>query len=220
MDCYICEFLLQTMYKPEGMQAERSDREQVIIKKAQERFGLFGVEKTSMRELAEDLNMSKASLYYYFPDKESLYKAVIEKEQDEYLTRIMDKIASIKEADQLLREYAISRISYFRTLLNLSRLRMKVYSDLRPVLKETLQKFREKEKGIIIQVLDRGIAEGIFFCDDKESAALLFLDLMRGLRMTILNERKSLVLDQEEFEKILEKTSAAADLFIRSLKYH
>ena len=46
-----------------------------IIESAQKRFGIFGLMKTTMREIAEDLNMSKGLLYYYFPDKEHLYKA-------------------------------------------------------------------------------------------------------------------------------------------------
>ena len=61
-----------------------NNKTDLIIEAAQKRFGLYGVEKTSMREIANDLKLSKASLYYYFPDKESLYKAVVEKEQKEF----------------------------------------------------------------------------------------------------------------------------------------
>src|SRR5665648_72271 len=109
--------------------SDKSIKLQQITETAQKLFGLYGVEKTSMREIADDLNLSKASLYYYFPDKESLYKAVIEKEQDEFIIKIHEKIRSIKEPGLLLREYAVTRLSYFRTLLNLSRLRWETYSD-------------------------------------------------------------------------------------------
>ena len=75
---------------------------QLIIEASQRRFGLYGIEKTSMREIADDLKLSKASLYYYFPDKESLYKAVVEKEQDEFIAKISERILSIQEPEQLL----------------------------------------------------------------------------------------------------------------------
>jgi len=208
------EWIIKTML------SERVLREKLILSAAQKRFGLFGVEKTSMREIADDLNLSKASLYYYFPDKESLYKAVLEQEQSEFVRRILERITSINEADLLLHEYANARLSYFRTLLNLSRLRLQVYSDLRPVLKNTIQVFREKEKEIIIRIIEKGIEDGLFFYDDSERAASLFLDMLKGLRMTILNEKISLVLDQQEYDMVLEKTNAITDIFIRGLKYH
>ena len=89
----------------------KSIKVQLIIEVAQKRFGLYGVEKTSMREIADDLKLSKASLYYYFPDKESLYKAVVEKEQNEFLDRISEKILNIREPELLLREYVSIHVS-------------------------------------------------------------------------------------------------------------
>jgi len=190
----------------------------MIIEASQKRFGLFGIEKTSMREIADDLNLSKASLYYYFPDKESLYKAVVEKEQAEFLSNISDRISSINEPEQLLQEYAGIRLSYFRTLLNLSRLRLEAYSDLKPGFRETLENFKGKEKEIIKEIFKKGISGGIFFIDDVDQTASLYLDLLKGLRATLVNEKKKLFIEQEEFDRLLEKTIAFTNFFIRGLK--
>ena len=134
--------------------SDKSDKVKLIIEASQRRFGLYGIEKTSMREIADDLKLSKASLYYYFPDKESLYSAVVKKEQVEFLDKISEKILSFHEPEQLLLEYANARLSYFRTLLNLSRLRFEDYSDLRPAFRETILLFKEKEKKIIIKIFE------------------------------------------------------------------
>src|SRR3712207_5807278 len=63
-----------------------------IIEAALKRFAHFGVAKTTMTEIGNDLSLSKASLYYYFPDKLSLYAAVLksiteasEKKDDEII---------------------------------------------------------------------------------------------------------------------------------------
>jgi AcrR family transcriptional regulator len=199
--------------------SEKSDKVQLIIEASQRRFGLFGVEKTSMREIANDLKLSKASLYYYFPDKESLYKAVVEKEQKEFIDKVTGRILSIEEPEQLLREYCISRLSYFKTLLNLSRLRMESYSDLKPVFRETIQIFKEKEKEIIKKIFEKGKVNGIFFINDTDQTASLFLDLLKGLRVTVVNEKETLVIEQEEYDLLLEKTIAFTNLFIKGLKY-
>jgi len=199
--------------------SEKASKVELIIEASQKRFGLFGIEKTSMREIANDLKLSKASLYYYFPDKESLYKAVVEKEQREFISKISERIFSIQEPEQLLLEYANTRLSYFRTLLNLSRLRLEAYSELKPGFRNTIKDFKEKEKEILKRIFERGISSGIFFIDDADQTASLFLDLLKGLRTTLVNEKKTLFIEQEEYDLLLQKTIAFTNIFIKSLKY-
>ena len=199
---------------------EKNERVQMIIEASQKRFGLYGIEKTSMREIADDLNLSKASLYYYFPDKESLYKAVVEKEQAEFISNISVRIFNIHEPEQLLLEYSNARLSYFRTLLNLSRLRLEAYSELKPGFRETIQIFKENEKEIIKKIFEKGINSGVFYIDDIDQAASLFLDLLKGLRMILVNEKKTLFIEQEEYDLLLEKSIAFTKHFIKGLKYN
>lgn len=45
-----------------------------IVKAALKRFAHFGIPKTTMSEIADDVHLTKANLYYYFPDKISLIK--------------------------------------------------------------------------------------------------------------------------------------------------
>lgn len=199
---------------------DRNEKVLQIIEVAQKRFGLFGIEKTSMREIAGDLKLSKASLYYYFPDKERLYKAVVEKEQEEFLGRISQRIRSISEPEQLLQEYAVSRLSYFRSLLNLSRLRLETYSDLKPVFRDTMILFKEKEKQIIKQIFENGISMGAFYIADIDKTASLFLDLMKGLRLSLVSDKNTLFVEQEEYDLLLIKTIDFTDIFIKGLKYN
>jgi TetR/AcrR family transcriptional regulator len=198
---------------------EKIDKVQMIIEASQRRFGLYGLEKTSMREIADDLNLSKASLYYYFPDKESLYKAVVEKEQAEFISSISERISSIHEPEQLLLEYANARLSYFRTLLNLSRLRLESYSGIKPAFRETLLKFKEKEKEIVLKIFEKGISSGVFFINETDLTASLFLDLLKGLRIAVVNEKKTLFIEPDEYDLLLEKTIAFTNIFIRGIKF-
>jgi AcrR family transcriptional regulator len=197
---------------------DKSEKVQMIIEASQKRFGLFGVEKTSMREIAYDLKLSKASLYYYFPDKESLYIAVVKKEQEEFISKISERIFNFHEPEQLLLEYANARLSYFRTLLNLGRLRLETFSGMKPALFGVIQDFREKEKGIIINIFEKGIEKGTFQIKDPEQTASLFLDLLKGLRVSLIKEKETLFIEQNEYEILLEKTIDFTNLFIRGIK--
>jgi AcrR family transcriptional regulator len=55
----------------------RSSRD-VIRDVAIELFGQHGYEKTSLREIADRVGMTKASLYYHFPSKQALLLAILE----------------------------------------------------------------------------------------------------------------------------------------------
>src|SRR5688572_23662273 len=77
-------------------------KQEAIITAAIKRFAHFGVSKTTMSEIAADLAISKASLYYYFPDKLNLYAAVLQtitesgaKTDDEELERLSDPFKAV-----------------------------------------------------------------------------------------------------------------------------
>jgi AcrR family transcriptional regulator len=189
-----------------------------IIEAAQRLFGIYGIEKVSMLEIANELKLSKASLYYYFPDKESLYKAVLEKEHMEFISTISGIIRTLKNPEKMLKEYVILRLEYFSRLMNLSRLRLEAYSDLKPIFRETFLIFKEKEKELIIGILRMGVKQGIFHIKNIDGTASLFIDLLKGLRVTAIKDRRTVIIEQEEYKQLLERTTAFTEIFIKGLK--
>ena len=53
-----------------------------IVDVARKIFTRYGFRKTTMEEIAAASHKGKSSIYYYFPGKEDIFKAVVEKEQD------------------------------------------------------------------------------------------------------------------------------------------
>src|SRR5690606_31550860 len=89
------------------------DKRKLIIDAALKRFSHFGIAKTSMSEIAEDLKLSKANLYYYFPDKFSLIEAIayqIIEESDVVINKALDEITDT--LDLLIRMLDIKKV-YF-----------------------------------------------------------------------------------------------------------
>jgi AcrR family transcriptional regulator len=197
----------------------KENKSEVIIKAAQARFGIYGFDKTSMREIAEDVNMSKGSLYYYFPDKENLYKVVIEKEQAEFLQRLEEDLKNIPDPGECLKKYTLARLSYFKTLLNLSRIRSESLNELKPLIAATFENFREKEKMLVMQILEKGKVSGQFNITSTYELASLFLDLLRGLRSASLNNKKLLVINDDEYEALSGKIMTFTDIFIRGVMF-
>lgn len=197
----------------------KDDKAGLIISAAQKLFGIFGAEKTSMREIADDLHMSKASLYYYFPDKENLYKAVIEKEQTQFLETLENDITYNPDPAECLRHYALNRLSYFKYLVNLGRIGPGSVSDYKPLIADSFKVFREKEKKIVMKVLEQGKKDGQFKITDTYETASLFLEILRGLRSVFFNNKNFTSINDEEYKELINRITAATDIFIRGLMY-
>ena len=94
------------------------DKTGTIVAAARKRFGHYGLAKTTMNEIASDVGMSKASLYYYFPDKEHLFLEVIRLEMENFFTEINRLTSrSIAPADQL-RQYVELRFDSFGSIVS------------------------------------------------------------------------------------------------------
>lgn len=199
--------------------ADHSDKASQIIDVAQKRFGLYGLEKTSMREIAADLNLTKGSLYYYFPDKEHLYMAVIEKEQKQFIRYFEEAVSTTSDPEEILKKYVEARIHYFRSLLNLSRIRVDAYKGLTPVFKDIRMRFNEQEVDLISKILSRGLKQGQFYIDNIEATSRLYLDILRGLRQSVLSRKEMMYIDEAEYDSLVQKAKSFTELFIRGLKY-
>ncbi|HQH24713.1 MAG TPA: TetR/AcrR family transcriptional regulator [Bacteroidales bacterium] len=198
---------------------QKENKAEAIIAAAQKRFALFGIEKTPMREIARDLRISKAALYYYFPDKESLYKSVLTREHDEFLRILHTEIENSNDPVDNLRKFSQSRISYFRKLSNLGRLTLDSYDHLKPVIANLLEIFREEEKRTLVLILEKGIRQDLFRIDDTYKIATLFLDIIRGQIKLNLSGKDLLMADDAEFTLLSEKVKDMSDVFIKGLLY-
>jgi AcrR family transcriptional regulator len=72
---------------------DRGDTRSRLRQLALEMFAEQGYEKTSLREIAERLGVTKAALYYYFKSKEDIVRSLVE----DYMAEIDGLIAWAKE---------------------------------------------------------------------------------------------------------------------------
>lgn len=79
------------------------DTRDAIREVALELFSQRGYEKSSLREIAEQLGMTKAALYYHYPSKQALLLAVIEPLIAEWRS-VSDKAATLTHSTAHVRQ--------------------------------------------------------------------------------------------------------------------
>ena len=195
-------------------------KQDAILSAAQLRLGRYGFEKTTMSEIAADLNLSKASLYYYFPDKESLWCAVLDKEQDEFFSLMNSRLKEFYDPETIISEFVKWRHGYFTTFLNLTTFRFSDRNEIRPHYRAMIDKFRKHEEEQVAGILKQGVKSGVFDIENPEQTARMFLEILHGLRLVVVRQRPMMELAGEDYDKMLRKQQDFLKLFIRSVKNH
>ncbi len=193
---------------------ENREKTDTILRVAQERFGLYGFAKTTMREIAEDLKISKASLYYYFPDKESLFKAVIGKEQNDFFEIMEYKLTALERAGDMLKEFSNVRLAYFKTFLNLSKLRVSEFPIYNLQLGYLSQELATRELEIVTKIMEKGKQSGEFHISDCLKTAQLYLDLFKGLRIVVVKRTEFSFISSEDYDLMEEHMRQFVEIFI------
>lgn len=191
---------------------------ETIIVTAQKRFGQFGMAKTTMQEIADDMKISKGSLYYYFPDKEQLYMAVIDREYEQFLKLVSLNLKSLNNPEEMLRQYSTLRLKHIGSLLNLSRISNDEMQGLKSLMAEKWKLYREKEIEVISGILKAGMSKRLFEKNEVSEIAILYLDVLRGLRISILKHKEFIYLEPEEYDDLVRKQELLTEIFIRGLK--
>lgn len=78
-------------------------RKAQIIRAATELFAKGGYAGTSLRDVAEKCGMTKAALYYHYPDKENLLKAVVEARMTRLNAYLEETLAQCDPDDHMAR---------------------------------------------------------------------------------------------------------------------
>ena len=191
-------------------------KREAIIEAAQKRFSHFGVDKTTMNEIADDLAISKASLYYYFPDKIALYAAVLKKiieaEQVNEPALLSQKnplkaITKFLEArtESIIKNYIL--LEYLRSIGN----------DLPAELETIFMSARNRDINLISSIISNAAETKGWKIDDAAKLAELLIDCFEGLRTVAFSKTTNFFPAKDQFYDLLKREKELATIFIKGL---
>ena len=76
------------------------------------RFARFGLEKTTMEDIARAAGKAKSSLYYYFKSKEAVFAEVIQREIEGLKASILDAVRRAEDPYARFRAFVTARLAY------------------------------------------------------------------------------------------------------------
>ncbi len=194
-----------------------TEKQAVIVDAARKRFAYYGFSKVTMDEIASDVGMGKASLYYYFPTKEILFQRVIKQEEDQFLDDIRSMIEQKILPCDMLRQYAAKRIEYFKKLANLRALQFQQTAETRASFLDLFKDFQKQEVDLLRQILDLGMTKGEFSISDPGQSAEIIIQMFYGPRAWLLLKRENR-LDDDTYHALEQSAKEIVEVILNGIR--
>jgi TetR/AcrR family transcriptional repressor of mexJK operon len=199
-------------------EAISKEKEEQIIAAARKVFARYGYSKTTMEDISAAVEMGKASLYYYFPNKEGLFQAAILQEQNEFIKKTAAIFNKQNRAEKKLKTYAEERLEFFQELVNLGALSFNTVHDRHSVSLKMYETFAEKEIEIIKGIIREGINNGEFDPAIPPQYPSLLIHLLQGLRLKTIKTINVAGMDPKIYRELRKEMLMTIDLFIKGIK--
>lgn len=198
---------------------ENQDKKrQLIVEAAVKRFAHFGLAKTTMTEIASDLSISKALLYYYFPDKMRLYAAVLEYLINEINESLNKGVKSIKDSQKAIFYFLEKRQEYIQKYYNILDYIRISGPDLPDDISEILDQAKEAEIALIERAIQIGIDNKEIQNANAKEAASLLMEAFMGMRYILFTNKQHFQLGEKEFKVLLDRQKKLSAIFLKGLR--
>lgn len=195
-------------------------KKEKILEAAYQQFLHYGYSKTTMNEIAGALAMSKALLYYYFPDKSQLYVAVTRKLAEEYLETLKDKLGQIRNLKEAFvfqidhhHNFIVTNYNFFDFIrLNGQNLPDEIWA--------VVDQIRQTEMDLLGNaIIAEAEKENIKCVDNPREIVDLLLDALHGVRVGAMGYKKTSFPKKEHLDEIHRKRLLLVDIFVNGLKH-
>lgn len=176
----------------ERKEREREEMRKLILEGAQKLFLTNGFEKVSIRNIADEIEYSPATIYLYYKDKNELFFAL----HQTAFTKLIEEFAPIAHIEQPMDKLIEMGRLYLRFAFENPELYDLMFIMTAPIetlaCREDVWEDGHRAFGILQQVVQACIDTGTLKHTNAEQAALLIWSTVHGLTALFLRKRLSM----------------------------
>lgn len=129
-------------------------------------FNRMGLERASLKSVADELGTDRASLYYYFSSKEELFddvvRSVVEKNYDLVRRIEASKVSPRRKLRELITGLMTSYGEHYPLLYIYIRENLSHVTDERSAWSKYMRDLNRKTSDLVIAIVEKGYADGSF----------------------------------------------------------
>ncbi|UTW62439.1 TetR/AcrR family transcriptional regulator [bacterium SCSIO 12741] len=188
---------------------------QEILDAGRKMFQQFGLNKTTMEDIAKSAGKGKSTLYYYFKSKNDIFDRVIEEEMGDFFESLKSELSKHESIEDKLKTFVAYKFQKTKEKINLYRLTIDTSNaiELSGHFKLLRDKFDQKEIQLVSDMLHDGISnKELAHMDDDEVnlIAELIISSIRGVELDIVT--------RDRFKTLDSKVELISNIMIKGLK--
>jgi AcrR family transcriptional regulator len=204
----------------ERKERERERRRQQIIVAAKRVFSEKGFSRATMEDIAKEAELSPATLYLYFKNKDELYASLSIRILQYLLIRLehvaKETSASLETRMESLKK-ALLDVYDFDPLVIINMFHLQSSETLRnlsPDIMKEIEDLSRKSLGTMARILEMGIRQGVFIDRHPVALADILWSLFSGV--ILFEESKRLINAEKDF--VRPTFELAFNIFARGLR--
>lgn len=192
-----------------------SVKHEQILEAAIKRLSHFGVHKTTFTEIADDVQLSKQALMYYYHDKATLVASVGERIAAEYLEEVRLLVSKDQELADFFTELVDMRHRFFGKYHMLF-LQLKTEGFGSSEVEKMRAVSQEAEEKLLAHKIEKAVADGDIAPVDVLQTVKLLLETMLALAQKVIHTCP--VLSDNDFKTLADKQKRVVRLMINGLR--
>ncbi|MBX3258033.1 MAG: TetR/AcrR family transcriptional regulator [Chitinophagaceae bacterium] len=156
-----------------------------IGKAAMKCFMKFGLDKTTLDDIAQSVGLNKASLYYYYKNKEDIFVEAALKEGEDYIDALQQKALLKKGVENQVAYYMQSRFNYYKNVLNMNRVSVETLNKILPRFFELYEALMKREKQFLSRLIKKAIENGELTKTNTDKIASVLINISDALKHSV-----------------------------------
>ena len=166
----------------------KQEKLESILDTARKLFGRYGIQRTSLSEIAKMARVAKATIYNYFGSKDQVYLEVLNREVNDIVAKTSAAVEQASSPADKLKVFMHAKFRYMRDAINILNLGREGIDKLLPKAGDIRDRLFSKEMNILHSILKEGKREGIFYISNIMLTTRAIGYALRGFEATWLLE--------------------------------
>lgn len=162
---------------------QRPDRANELMEAALRQFARHDFNSVTIKDIANSISVNSALIYYYFENKEALFRASLDYAADLAIARYEELCEGLSAPEEFIEAW----FDNHHESVDLIRYMVKVMLDFaashpqRDMIESSIQRFYGAERDILVENINKGIQQGLFRRVDASAAAQVASTMLDGV---------------------------------------
>ncbi len=195
-----------------------NNRKDQILQASADCFAKYGYDKTTLDDIGRRCHMNKASLYYYYKNKEEIYIQVILNESVTYINNLQKKVETVEGYENKIVTYFVERLHKYEQVLNVHHLSIESLQRIEPIFNDLYTLVQEKEIAFIQSILEAGIEQDTLEMEDTKRVATALLRVAEAVKHDGIRLSGNALVEETDFSRIEDELRFILQLILSGLQ--